>query len=123
MRFYPYKGSTSNILGYIGFNHDKDLQLTGKTGVEKSLNLELKGKAGSTHYEANARGSLKNKVATIPPINGQDVTLTVDIELQQFTQQALKGYQGSVEHKSIYWGYLSHGIHLHTMPICFQPLT
>ena len=22
MRFYPYKGSTSNILGYIGFNHD-----------------------------------------------------------------------------------------------------
>ena len=62
----------------------------GQFGIELSMEEELHGKWGSVTYEVDNASRIVREVERIPPINGNDVQLTIDLDQQQFAEQALE---------------------------------
>lgn len=105
IRSYPFQDATAHILGYVGAVSESDLNgdpvLTlpgfriGKTGVEKYHEIELRGVAGNSQYEVNAVGRVIRELSRKEGEPGRDVTLTIDIGLQQYTQDRLAAEQSA----------------------------
>ncbi len=107
VRHYPYAKETAHITGYIGkpskndindngalFNHP-DFRV-GKTGIEKQEEDILRGVAGLRHVEVDARGKIVRQLKEDPPITGDDVSLTIDVELQKYVMEKLSNKGGLV---------------------------
>jgi len=84
IREYPAGDVAANLVGFLGT--DEPL-----AGLEKSLNNELAGKDGKQTYEVGADGTRipLGKSTTVEPVNGTDVHLTIDRELQWYAQKVL----------------------------------
>ena len=106
LRKYPYKEVTSHVIGNIGFIDRKDLdtidkkkyksiKYIGKTGIEKYYENVLFGKKGHKNVEINAKGRQIRDISEKASTPGNDVHLTIDIELQKYMFSKLKGYSGS----------------------------
>ena len=106
LRQYPYKEITHHILGYVGYIDKKDLfsldkkkyanaKYIGKNGVEKYYENQLYGTPGYKHVEINARGRQLRDIDEKFPVAGEDLYLTIDIELQKFMFSKLSKYVGS----------------------------
>ncbi|MBE8167573.1 MAG: penicillin-binding protein 2 [Shewanella sp.] len=110
-RYYPYSEALTHVLGYVGKINQKDQdQLEqneqwvnyaatkdiGKQGIEKYYESLLHGKPGHLEEEVNNRGRTIRTLASTPPIPGQDVYLTIDLELQKKAIELLAGRRGSV---------------------------
>ncbi len=105
VRHYPYPKIMSHILGYTGLIAEKELAYTdsnylsheqiGKTGVEKKYEELLHGILGYKQVEVDAKGMIVNTKNFIPPTAGDDVYLTIDIELQKETYEIMKNYKGA----------------------------
>ncbi len=106
LRQYPYKEITHHILGYVGYIDKKDLfsldkkkyenaKYIGKNGVEKYYENQLYGTPGYKHVEINARGRQLRDIDEKFPVAGEDLYLTIDIELQEFMFSKLSKYVGS----------------------------
>lgn len=105
-RHYPYADAASHVTGYVGavseaeLTGDPLLELpgfrTGKNGVERVFEQELRGTAGTRQVEVNAYGRVIREVAREEGQPGADLTLTLDMGLQNFTAQRLDGEAGSV---------------------------
>ena len=105
-RFYP-KGSTgSAVLGYVG-EVSEDLlskpgtpyrpgDVVGKSGVERSYNLVLTGKDGMRRIIVNSRGQEIGSMTTIKPKPGNDLRLTLDLDLQMVAEAGLGEESGAV---------------------------
>ena len=99
LRNYPYEAATSHLLGYVGvvseseLNGDPVLTLPGfrigKAGVEKFHDTNLRGVAGTSQLEVNSVGRVIRELSRDEGQSGRDVTLTIDIGLQQYTQDRL----------------------------------
>lgn len=79
-RTYPQNTLASQLLGFV------DDEGIGKYGVEQALNSELKGRPGQLKAITDANGVplAANKDNTqIPPQDGKDVVLTIDLAMQQ----------------------------------------
>jgi cell division protein FtsI (penicillin-binding protein 3) len=95
IRTYPAHDVAANVLGFVGEPDQKsvdagqDYQAYG--GLEEILNKALSGKDGSETYEVGAKGARipLGKSVTDPAQNGQDVTLTIDRDLQWYAQRVL----------------------------------
>jgi len=61
----------------------------GKTGVERSYEADLRGVPGKRTIEVNAQGNLVDVVSLDPPEPGDDVWLTVDVDLQAHAERLL----------------------------------
>lgn len=107
IRSYPYGTVASHIIGYlgkIGPEEHKRLDrgrygftaLIGRTGVEKVFDLKLRGWRGGRQMEVNARGERIGVVAEKPPVPGEDVTLTIDLEFQKRLTGLLEGKKATV---------------------------
>ena len=102
MRSYPFGKATAHLIGYVGLvnqaelKNQKDPSLTipgfrlGKTGIEKGLDENLRGAAGSAKVEVNALGRVVRDLETDFPLKGDDVTLTIDADYQLFVQKILE---------------------------------
>lgn len=100
-RDYPYGDKISHILGYVAAVSERDLEGSedpllkipgfriGKLGVEKAADLRLRGKAGARRIEVNAAGRVIRELARTPGEPGEDVVLTLDMEVQKFAQARL----------------------------------
>ena len=57
----------------------------GRSGLEKSLEEDLRGEAGGNRVEVDARGRVVNEDApgSMEPVPGKDVTLTLDLDVQR----------------------------------------
>ncbi len=55
----------------------------GKSGVEAGFDSELRGDGGVQKIEVDARGRITRNLEVRDPIPGRDVTLTIDLQLQQ----------------------------------------
>ncbi len=100
-RRYTQGRNCSHIIGYVAVPSEKDLTgdpllelpgfRIGKSGVEKQYDEILRGKQGRKQVEVDAVGRIvdERKKERIEPTPGQDLILTLDIELQQFVQQRL----------------------------------
>lgn len=105
VRTYLFGEATSHVLGYVGTVSENDIKEAdddddtdmftipgfriGKIGVEKQYDTDLRGDAGDVQMEVNAHGSVVRELARNDPEPGKDLTLTIDIGLQQYVQQRL----------------------------------
>lgn len=113
VRTYPQKNHAAHILGYTAAvtNEDfknKTLQAypdnkkyrsgdsIGRTGVEKTYDLLLRGTAGSESFEVDARGRRRKEVAHESPEAGATLHLTIESRVQEAAEKALGGRSGAV---------------------------
>lgn len=116
VRHYPNGPAVAHAVGYVGALSTEDLQRldpaayagtshTGKTGVESSYESELHGDAGYRHLIANARGrqipiAASGLLDTLPddltPAPGENVYLSIDLDLQLIATKALEGRRGAL---------------------------
>ncbi len=107
IRTYPYRGATAHIVGYVravsqkdlANNNDPILKLPdfkiGKTGIEKIYDLDLRGKAGALEVEVNVIGREVRELKRKDALAGNRITLTIDGELQRFTQDILSRHKSA----------------------------
>ncbi len=100
-RDYPFGADLSHILGYVAAVSVADkkdatdplLDLPGfrigKDGIEKAFDEEVRGSAGASRVEVNAYGRVIRELSRDSGVPGQDVWLTIDCELQRFTDQRM----------------------------------
>jgi len=92
-RFYPEGGMTAHVLGFTNIE-DKGLE-----GVELTFDRELSGTPGSRRVIRDRLGRVVEDVqAVVPPVDGQDLRLSIDAGLQFDTYSALK--KGMEEHNA-----------------------
>lgn len=102
LREYPYKEVVAHVLGYTGQISKKELQdlkyssyspgdLIGKEGIEQEYEDKLKGIDGKQLIEVDALGKPIRTLGQTEPTSGQDITLTIDINLQKAVFEATKG--------------------------------
>jgi penicillin-binding protein 2 len=99
VRDYPLGPATAHIIGYVGAVSEAELTgdpveklpgyKIGKIGVEKAINRPLIGVAGASQVEVNAHGRVIRELARDAGRMGETVTLTLDAEIQRYTQARL----------------------------------
>jgi len=111
-RRYPYGERASHVLGYIGrittsdLEHMEETQVDanyrgtdyiGKAGIEASYEQELHGTTGFERVEIDAAG---RGVRTLPPTTapqaGNNISLTLDIRLQEVAERAFGDRRGAL---------------------------
>ncbi len=106
-RNYPLGSVASHLLGYVGRIDKKDLKNVnkeeykgsthiGKTGIEKYYESRLHGKAGYELMEVDAHGKPQLKLDDEAPIAGEDLYLSIDLELQVKAEELLREYNGAI---------------------------
>ena len=116
-RKYLRDGSFSHLIGYVSDVSVSDLEnseflrkvhvpglKTGKTGLEKSLNESMVGKAGYQRYEVNAYGKKVKELKFIQGTIGKNYRTTIDSDIQKFASELLKDKSGSICVMDIYTG-------------------
>ena len=102
-RVYPLDTDFAHIVGYVGPVSEKDLEglenpdpllqipkfQIGKIGVEKWTEDILRGSAGEKRIEVNAVGRVMRELERREGIPGADIRLTIDADIQNFTQVRL----------------------------------
>jgi len=94
--------SLAHVLGYTGKINQEELEslgrnyspidYVGKAGLEYSWEKELKGKAGSKNIEVDALGRQKKIINEEPAIDGANLQLSLDIDLQKKTEEIALAY-------------------------------
>jgi penicillin-binding protein 2 len=90
----------SHVLGYTAtLNPDeyvankadgyRPFDQIGKIGVEAQYETELRGSFGEELYEVDAYGDLERAYSRTEPIDGENITLTIDAALQSYVEEVL----------------------------------
>ena len=108
IRKYPINAA-ANVLGYIGEVNEQLAkkntyyqagELIGKDGIEKQYEIFLRGIKGKKLFNRNnlniITGSFKNGEQDTLAYRGKDLTLTLDIKLQQYAQKLMIGKRGGI---------------------------
>ncbi|GKT12688.1 MAG: penicillin-binding protein 2 [Thiomicrorhabdus sp.] len=106
-RTYPHGAAAVHALGYVGRINAKELaklneklyrgtDIMGKLGIEKYYESLLHGSPGLQQIETNARGRVIRKLETLPATTGQDIHLSIDIELQKYAESLMGKLRGSI---------------------------
>ncbi|MFZ6687247.1 penicillin-binding protein 2 [Undibacterium sp. SXout11W] len=110
-RQYPQGDSASHVIGYIGRISSKDQEIIedmedsanykgtnyiGKEGLEKSYETALHGTTGFSRVEVSANGRAVRTLSRTPPTSGQNLILSVDIELQKVIEEAFGDRRGAL---------------------------
>lgn len=93
IRTYPYGQVLSHVLGYTGPITAEDLEnnpglqipddrLIGRAGLEKWYNEQLTGVSGWRLSIVDESGRTRSVLAEVPPRDGYDLHLSIDINLQ-----------------------------------------
>lgn len=107
VRDYPNGILAAHVLGYTGEINDEELlerkpegyrlgDLIGKMGVEAAFEKELRGEWGGRQIEVDGKGKLLRILGEKPSKPGQNVQLTLDLELQKAAEKALGDHYGAV---------------------------
>lgn len=135
LRSYPFRKRAGHITGYVGLPVESDLGddpllnlpgfRLGKSGIEKTHDKLLRGKAGNAQVEVNVVGRDIRTVSQANPLPGRTVTLSIDMTLQAYMQHRLSehtsasaivmdAYTGAVYGLASYPGYdpnlFTHGL-------------
>ncbi|MEO7837406.1 MAG: penicillin-binding protein 2 [Acidimicrobiales bacterium] len=99
-RAYPAPGLAAHVLGYVGEINDAELASRedkgyrlgddiGKSGTEQTYEADLRGRPSRTALEVDANGKVVGTLSNRPPRPGNDVQLTVDLDVQRLTEESL----------------------------------
>lgn len=96
-RYYPNNNFAAHVLGSTNIDGQ------GLTGIELQYNEELSGVPGMKISEMDATGSdLPYTISKFtPPVNGSDVTLTIDENIQFFAEKAAEKALADNKAKSV----------------------
>jgi penicillin-binding protein 2 len=104
-RVYPYGALFAHIVGYVGRIDENDLAElgtagsaythTGKTGLERYYDEQLRGKPGYRRLETNVNGRTVRTLDTVPATPGTDLRLSIDVDLQQAMVDAFGELEGA----------------------------
>lgn len=100
LRTYPNGGVGAHVLGYVGEINDRELDVRrrrgyrlgediGKTGAELGFEEHLRGEPAVTKLEVDARGRVLRRLGHRDAKQGDDVQLTLDLDVQRLTEDAL----------------------------------
>lgn len=106
-RNYPYGNLASHLIGYLGeissdelereeYSQHKSGSLIGKYGIEQKFESALMGENGGRQIEVNALGRKMRILGTVEPNPGNNLFLTLDLELQKAAEEAMTGKNGAV---------------------------
>jgi penicillin-binding protein 2 len=98
-RTYPLGPDYAHVIGYVGQVSESDLAdagsgepllsmpgfKIGKISIERSMEQQLRGVQGTLEVEVNSSGRVMRDLERTDPVSGEDVTLTLDHHLQNFT--------------------------------------
>jgi penicillin-binding protein 2 len=105
-RNYPNGEHAVHALGYVSRIDERDLgQVSevdyagtthiGKLGLEKYYEKDLHGEVGIQQVEVNARGRTLRVLSETPPVQGNNLYLTIDSRLQKVAEKAFGEYSGA----------------------------
>jgi penicillin-binding protein 2 len=111
-RQYPYSELASHVIGYIGRINQRDkerleeeedaaanyrgTEYIGKLGVEQRYERELHGITGVNEVETSAGGRATRSLSSRPAIPGQNVVLSIDIQLQKMVEDLFGNRRGAL---------------------------
>ena len=102
-RHYANGELTAHVVGYVGRVTERELKAQeiadpvlqlpdfqiGKTGIERAIEHELRGTAGTRRIEVNAVGRVIRELDRIDGVPGTDLHLTLDLGLQAYARERL----------------------------------
>lgn len=104
-RHYPHGEQLAHVVGYVAPPSEADLTgdpllelpdfRIGRNGVERVYDLALRGKAGSSQIEVNALGRPIRELERAEGEPGNDLVLTLDLHLQNFTVERLAKHESA----------------------------
>jgi penicillin-binding protein 2 len=109
MRSYPHGNLAAHLLGYVG-EIDADQvaksgglyaagDRIGRDGVEKAYESELRGTPGVKEIEVDRRDRPIRVISSTPPVQGLDIRLSIDLDVQAAAEKALaEGLQSTRGH-------------------------
>lgn len=110
-RQYPLNASAAHVIGYIGRISQRDADridesddaanyngtsYIGKNGLEKSYEAVLHGTTGYEKVEVSASGRAVRTLSRTPAVPGDNLILSIDMELQQIVEQAFGDRRGAL---------------------------
>lgn len=101
VREYPLGEAAAHLIGYVQSVTAQDLEehagegytsasVIGRSGMESLFEKELKGQNGCRIYIADADGTEKRELVSIPVRHGEDVKLTINAKLQTALYEQFK---------------------------------
>ncbi len=110
-RSYPQGEVASHAIGYIGRINEADVKRIetaglitnykgtdhiGKLGIEGAYERELHGVTGSERVEIDAGGRAIRALSRSEPLSGNNLLVTLDLELQKVAEAAFQDYRGAL---------------------------
>ena len=110
-RQYPLGDVAAHVIGYIGRINQKDADnidnsndaanyngttYIGKDGLEKSYEKQLHGSTGYEEVEITASGRAIRRLSHVPATPGNNLILSIDIELQKVVEKAFGDRRGAL---------------------------
>ncbi|MDP9085813.1 MAG: penicillin-binding protein 2 [Pseudomonadota bacterium] len=108
-RFYPGGSTVGQLVGYVGAasatEYEKENKnplliipgvKIGKEGLERAMEMTLRGQPGGQRVEVTARGKLVKELDPKPDRSGGAVQLTIDADLHQYAARRIGDQSCSV---------------------------
>ena len=106
-RLYPRNGFAAALIGYVGevseamlndprYAYYQPGDVVGESGVEESYDPILRGVDGSRDIIVDSHGREVGVLGTEPAKPGQDLRLTIDLDIQRAAENALGNRNGAV---------------------------
>ena len=101
VRYYPNGAVAAHLLGYLQRNNDSSQgelaeynyrleDYVGISGIERLFDKELRGNAGAKSVVVNNLGYRQGETVWSPAEAGQNVVLTINLDIQKAAESALK---------------------------------
>jgi penicillin-binding protein 2 len=106
-RNYPASGMAAHMIGYVGEISDRDLDqpewalmrlgaIVGKSGIERQYDFILRGEDGFRRVVVDSLGNEAAVLDEVLPVAGQDLRLTIDLDVQEAAEQSFEEDRGAI---------------------------
>lgn len=99
----------AHALGYVAEVNRRDIEedsyyasgdYSGRSGIEKMYEQQLRGEKGYEIYLRDVHGRIKRSYnegrRDLPPVSGKDLMLSIDLDLQEYAEQLMVNKRGAV---------------------------
>src|SRR6266545_7982900 len=111
VRDYPHGVAAAHVLGYSGevsaaqltqpaYRGVRPGDLVGQAGVEQTYDRWLRGRDGVRQLEVTATGEVVGVLGETPPIPGDNLQLTIDLDLQRQLDTTLARQIGTLQQRA-----------------------